>query len=102
MSNQERPSLTRYDDLEHYRCPLLGDAIHFSYCRKMNEGLPCRKLFDCWVDKINVEGYLNENFTPDEIHKAIARPQPGRIETMFEVLNRALEEKKRQQKNDES
>lgn len=91
--SQERPSLTKYDELDHYYCRQLGDSISFSYCRRMNSGLPCRLLFTCWSNRLDIESYVNENFNPEEIQKAFAQPSQGRMGTMFNALNVALKEK---------
>jgi len=95
MTENEKSTLTKYDEYEHFRCPQLGDVISFSYCRRMNEDLPCRKMYDCWSDKLNVEEFLKENFSEEQIEKAFEPPK-GRVENMFDILNRVLEEKKKQ------
>ena len=96
---RERPTLTIHDEKEHYRCPQLGDTAKFSYCRRMNGGLPCRQLYGCWMDKIDVNEYLFENFSLEEMEKAFGQPSRGRVATMFDTLNRVLEEKKQKESN---
>ncbi len=90
---QERPTLTIHDEKIHYRCPQLGDTIPFSYCRRMNGGLPCRQIYTCWMDKLDVNGFIFDNFSLEEIERAFNQPTRGRMASLFETLNRVCEEK---------
>lgn len=92
-TSKDRPTLTEHDQKDHWRCPLLGDAVKFSYCRRMNQGLPCHKLKSCWGDRIDVDRYLVENFTPEEVDLMAAAGDKGRLGAIFDTLNRVYRDK---------
>jgi hypothetical protein len=81
-------TLEKYDALE-IRCRLLGHQIPFRYCRSSTENLPCRKIMDCWWGRMDVETYLKENFTPDELNRSVfAEPKP-KIASLVELIEKA-------------
>lgn len=82
----DKPTLTNYDELNMWRCPQLGGPVNFDYCRRMNKAQPCFNLFRCWGDKLDLQTWLDENFTPEEIQKALAKPANLRIDSIFDVL----------------
>ncbi|MFB3788368.1 MAG: hypothetical protein ACE15F_18570 [bacterium] len=92
MDEPERPTLTCFDAREHWRCPILGGPVPFSYCRAMNSGLPCSRLMGCWNEHLDIRTYLQDNFTEEEIGRVFAQPAPGRMGTIFEVLRRIREQ----------
>lgn len=94
MNEKERPTLKKYDAIEKWRCPQLGGPVTFEYCRRMHVGLPCNQLFNCWNGQIDVQAYLDENFTQEELNSVFEKPSPGRVGTMVDVLKKVLEEKK--------
>jgi len=77
-----------YDSLE-IRCRLLGHQVPFRYCRSSNENLPCRKIMDCWWQRIEIETYLRGNFTPDELNRSVfAEPRP-KIASLIDLIEKA-------------
>ncbi|MEW6238363.1 MAG: hypothetical protein AB1656_23510 [Candidatus Omnitrophota bacterium] len=91
MPEKERPTLTEYDALEIWRCPQLGGPVTFEYCRRMNARLPCHQLMRCWEKRMDIQTYLNENFSRKEIGHAFSSPPPSRMGTIFDVLKQVAE-----------
>lgn len=87
MSDQTKASIGQFDSLDHWRCPQLGGPVTFGYCRMMNDGLPCRKLADCWQSQIDIELFLKDHYTQEEIQRML-EPSPGRMATVFDVLSK--------------
>jgi len=66
---------------------MLGHLVSFTYCMAPGSDLPCRKILDCWHARIDIEAYLGENFTQDEIKTIIAPPQQ-KVVQLLELVNR--------------
>jgi len=87
MSPKKDP-IEKYDSLE-IRCRLLGHQVPFQYCRSSNENLPCRRIMDCWWERIEIEAYLREHFTPEELnHSVFTEPKP-KIASLIELIEKA-------------
>lgn len=86
-------TLTQFDAMDIWRCPQLGGPVTFDYCRRMNGGLPCRKLHACWRQKLDVEQFLAEHYTDEEMQTAFHQPPQGRMDTIFDVLNKVAKNK---------
>jgi len=71
------------------RCPMLGGEIPFRYCRIVNEDLPCRRIIICWEFTIEIGKFLRENYSFDQIQRALAPPTKTRIETILELIEKA-------------
>jgi hypothetical protein len=71
------------------RCPILGGEVPFQYCRTINEDLPCRKIIICWEFRIEIGKFLGENYSFDQIQRALAPPTKTRIETILELVEKA-------------
>jgi hypothetical protein len=97
MPKPNATSLDHHDALEMWRCTQLGGPVTFNYCRRMNQGLPCRQLKQCWQERMDVESYVQDNFTPEEIQEAFAEKAPGRMGYVFDILQKVAEEKKQKQ-----
>jgi hypothetical protein len=84
----KKDPIEKYDSLE-IRCRLLGHQVPFQYCRISNENLPCRRIMDCWWQRIDIETYLRQHFTPEELnHSVFAEPKP-KIVSLIELIERA-------------
>lgn len=79
--------MTQYDNLSQ-RCPVLGHEVPFSYCRKPAQDVPCRKIFDCWWEKIDIKKYVSDNFT-DEVQQNILKPPKPKIMSLLEIIEQA-------------
>ena len=71
------------------RCPQLGGEVPFHYCRTTNENLPCRKIIICWEFRIEIGKFLNENFSLDQIQRALTPPIKTRMDTILELIEKA-------------
>jgi hypothetical protein len=71
------------------RCPQLGGEVPFSYCRTVNEDLPCRRIIICWEFRFEIAKFLNEHYSIDQIQSALAPPSKTRIETILELIEKA-------------
>ncbi len=78
---------TRHDNMNGY-CRMLGHMLPFRYCRSVNNGLPCRKILDCWYDRFSVQDFLTENYREDEL-KSVFTGYRGRLGTILEIIDRA-------------
>ncbi len=79
------------DHVDEYsiRCPRLGHAITFAYCRRENNGIPCFKTLDCWFQYFPVEDYLREKLTPEEWEKAFKRKGATKVQSLLELIEEA-------------
>lgn len=80
--------IEEFDNL-FIRCPQLGGEVPFKYCRTLQDSLPCRRIIICWEFRIEIGKFLNENYSMDEIKKALSSPPKTRIETIVEMIERA-------------
>ena len=71
------------------RCPRLGHAITFSYCRSESRGLPCFRTLDCWFQYFPVEAYLSERLTREEWAKVFERPGHTKVQSILELIEEA-------------
>jgi hypothetical protein len=74
------------------RCPMLGHDVPFSYCRAPGRDLPCRKVFDCWWETFDVEGFIRSHFSEDQVAEVLA-PPPDKAATLVELIERARQAK---------
>jgi len=81
-------SIKKYDSLE-IRCRLLGHQVPFQYCRSSNRNLPCRKIMDCWWERVEIETYLRENFTPGELSRSVYAKPKSKIVSLIELIEKA-------------
>jgi hypothetical protein len=71
------------------RCPQLGGEVPFSYCRTVNEDLPCRRIIICWEFRFEIAKFLSEHYSIDQIQSALEPPSKTRIETILELIEKA-------------
>ncbi len=80
--------MEQYDSLE-IRCRLLGHQVPFRYCRSSNEDLPCRRIMDCWWERIEIEAYLKEHFTQEELNRSVFVTPKSKIASLIELIEKA-------------
>lgn len=80
------------------RCPKLGGAVTFSYCKKVNSGLPCNRVLVCWELHFPVEKYMNIVLNKEEWDKVFNTPVKPRIDVLIELSEQAKELKNKQKK----
>lgn len=84
-------------DNETIHCRMLGHEVPFSYCRKGATDQPCRKIFDCWFQTFDIEQFIQEHYTEDQIQAFLSPPKP-KMETLLDLI-RNVEEDVKQTKN---
>jgi hypothetical protein len=77
-----------HDALE-IRCLQLGGPVTFAYCRKVNDGLPCRNLLGCWTRRFDVVAFLRETYTKEQLRRAFAPPDKSRLQRIVEIAEGA-------------
>jgi len=75
---------------------MLGHHLTFAYCRKTATELPCRKIFDCWFEKLDIEQLIKGNFTKEQIKVLIAPPKTKMV-SLVELIQQAQKNAKEQE-----
>jgi hypothetical protein len=83
-----RPMIEINDSLMIH-CPQLGGEIPFSYCRTVNDALPCRKVIACWELRMDIAQFLKDHFSIDEMQRFLAPPAKTKIETLLDLIEKA-------------
>ncbi len=73
--------MLRYDKMEVY-CRMLGNDVPFRYCRTGATGSMCRRIRDCWFERLDIDAYLSECFTCEELAGVFAEA-PGKMERII-------------------
>jgi hypothetical protein len=76
-----------YDDYVA-RCPMLGHLVQFTYCTAPGTKLPCRKILDCWHERIDIESHIRETLTPNEIETLLAPPKQ-KLTQIMDLIRKA-------------
>ncbi|MBN1685408.1 MAG: hypothetical protein JW852_02080 [Spirochaetales bacterium] len=80
-------SVDHYDNRPIY-CRMLGHELTFQYCRLTGDGHFCRRIFDCWHNKIDIFGYITSFFSADEIREVLQPPAP-KIHTLLNLIEKS-------------
>ena len=84
------------NDKRKRHCPMLGHELHFSYCRSPGSDLPCRKIFDCWFRVFDVEGFMRQHFSQEDIEKILS-PRSDKAVTLAELIDKARKRAKQEE-----
>jgi hypothetical protein len=79
-------------DEKTIRCPRMGDFIPFRFCRSCGDPF-CWIIVRCWAPRIDIGGFLADNYEPDVIHKGLERPEGGRYKKIIELSHRYRSDK---------
>jgi hypothetical protein len=71
------------------RCPRLGHAIAFSYCRIESNGLPCSRTIHCWYEHFLVEEYLRQELPPDLWDRIFGAPPQSKLLSLVDLIEQA-------------
>jgi hypothetical protein len=74
----------QYDAAEGY-CRMLGHPVSFAYCRAGTGPLPCRRIADCWFERLPIEDFLRRTCTPQEL-AGIFAPRPGKLASILQIV----------------
>jgi hypothetical protein len=44
---------------------------------------------DCWWERIEIETYLRENFTPEELNRSVFAKPKSKIVSLIELIEKA-------------
>lgn len=79
---------------EEVYCRRLGHHLPLSYCLAPGQKRFCSSFRNCWFSRMDVDAFLSERFSPEEIEAALA-PSLPRITGLVSVLEKlgALPEK---------
>ncbi len=80
-------TISDYDN-QKTRCRMLGHEIGFDYCRSGASGRPCRKIFDCWFEKFDIQQFMTTHYTPEEIASILTPPKPKML-SLVELIQQA-------------
>ena len=75
---------------------MLGHHLTFAYCRQTASEQPCRKIFDCWFDKLDIKQFIKENFTKEQIKNLLAPPK-AKMVSLVELIQQAQKNAKEQE-----
>lgn len=78
-----------FDHLEVPRCPMLGGGVTFGYCRKLNDGLPCRRALVCWELKFPVVEFFRHALKPETFQTVFFSEPEGRLEGLLGAIDEA-------------
>ncbi len=79
--------MKKYDN-ERIYCRRLGHWLTFNYCRQENNNLPCRKIIDCWFERLEIKEFLEENFKKEEISYIFNSSKP-KLTSIVELIEQA-------------
>lgn len=82
----------KYKNLENY-CKRLGHHITFSYCLAEKNNLPCGQILNCWYEKIPIEDYIRDNYSPEK-QAVIFSPASEKITDLVALINKVKENNK--------
>jgi len=88
--------LIEQHDEKTIRCPRVGGEVTFRFCRFENNMLPCRFIVGCWQGQMDIEAFLDEHYSEEELNRIFAPPKP-KIESLVGLMEKA---KKAKQKTD--
>jgi len=79
-------------DEKTMRCPRVGGEVTFRFCRFENNMLPCRFIAGCWQGQMDIEAFLNEHYSEDELNRIFAPPKP-KIESLVALMEKVQKAK---------
>ena len=84
-------------DKRSIRCRMLGHEVLFSYCRQVSADLPCRKILDCWFEQFDIDKFINQHYTKQQIQKILQPPAP-KLASIVELIQQAQKSNDREKK----
>ncbi len=82
------------DHLQQY-CRSLGHRVPFNYCRSLNEELPCRSIIDCWKEMFEVEDWIQNSYSKEEIEFFLQPAKPKILQIYDSMLKASGSERKK-------
>ncbi len=75
-------------DERRRRCPRLGHAVTFRYCRTQEGGRLCARILDCWWEVFDVRGFLQEHYPEERVEELRRRERPDKLASILEIVHR--------------
>ena len=85
----------QHNDKKIY-CRKLGHEVTFGYCRNESIHEPCSRIVRCWIEQIDIIGYLEQKYGAGFVDEFINRGTKDKITSIVEILEKA---KKQTQKD---
>ena len=76
-----------YDE-KTIRCPRVGGDVTFKYCRFENKMLPCKWIIGCWRMYIDINKFLEDYYSKEELDQIFALPKP-KIQGLVGLIEKA-------------
>ena len=70
------------------RCPRVGGFVNFKFCRSENHMLPCRFVVGCWHERMDINRFLEKNYSKEEMDRIFCQPKP-KIESLIGMIENA-------------
>lgn len=83
-------SKQQFDTVAGY-CPMLGHELTFKYCRTMQMGLPCGRILNCWFERLPVQQFVGDHYTPEEQAKFFEPPKP-KLESLVDIVQKVTKQ----------
>ncbi len=77
-----------YEEVQ-IRCPKLGGQVAFEFCRVESREFPCARALACWGYYFDVETYFRRKLSPNDFEKCFVQPQPSKVCTLIELIEKA-------------
>lgn len=71
---------------------MLGHAVPFKYCRSTVDGVPCRKIMDCWFEILPIREYVEKHFSSEEREKIFSAPG-DKVTSLLDLIQKAKKNK---------
>lgn len=84
--------IEQHDD-KMIRCPRIGGHVIFKLCRSENKLLPCGWIVGCWQEQMNINEFLDEHFSKEELDRVFVPPKP-KMESLAEMIEKAKKVKR--------
>jgi hypothetical protein len=81
-------------DLEERRCPMLGHQISFSYCRSTHGNIPCKKILDCWYERLPIQDFIKNQYGEETLRR-LETPSQHKVVTITQIVSDILERQNR-------
>ena len=65
-----------------------GHLVPFTYCKAPGSDLPCRRILDCWHERIDIAAFLDEILSPEE-RQSITTPPKPKVMQLLELVQKA-------------
>ena len=76
------------------RCRRLGHDVPLGYCLTLEGKTVCRTIRDCWWQRLDIDAFLRDHLTPQEIAELSGEPHGrNRLENMIDLARKFRQDK---------